>query len=157
MNKLITFLLSLILIVSCTKTNAIVDKSNPNFEEMTFDAVTKDLKFEGLFPEKIILLSEQWFNSKIKVNGIEGDMVFTLKNYVEEISIIQNGKRVDISLDFIVLLTKSSLSQRKIIKGQVSSFSTLEGTFSLAEFDRLVENTQKDLIVRLSRDLKSKI
>ena len=157
MNKFLLFFLSFVLIVSCSKTNAIVEKKNPTFQKMTFDVVTKDLIFEGLFPDRVTLLSEQWFNSKIKVNGLEGNMVFTLKNYSQEISVIQDGKRIDISLEFIVILTKSSLSQRKIIKGQVSSFSTLKGSFSLAEFDQLIENTQNDLIVRLSSDLKSKI
>ena len=49
------------------------------------------------------------------------------------------------------------MSQKKVIKGKVNSFSTLTGNFSLAEFDQLIIKTQTDLVLRLSRDLKSKI
>ena len=49
------------------------------------------------------------------------------------------------------------MSQTKFIEGTVSSYGTLSGTFSLNDFDTIIENTQKDLILRLSRDLQSKI
>ncbi len=49
------------------------------------------------------------------------------------------------------------LSQKKVIEGKVNSFGTLTGNFSLSEFDQLIQKTQSDLILRLSRDLKSKI
>jgi hypothetical protein len=50
-----------------------------------------------------------------------------------------------------------SLSQTKMIEGYVSSYGTLSGNFSLAEFDTVIQNAQSDLVLRLSRDLKSKI
>ena len=77
--------------------------------------------------------------------------------YFEEISSIDEGKRVDISLSFNVVLNKPSLSQTSLIEGSVSSYGTLTGNFSLSEFDTVIQNTQSDLILRLSRDLKSKI
>ena len=57
---------------------------------------------------------------------------------------------------FQYLLEKSQ-TKKKLINGSVSSFGTLTGNFSLSEFDTVIQNTQSDLILRLSRDLKSKI
>ena len=153
-----TFIVLLIfLFVNCSTSNAIVETTNPKFETMTFDAVSKNLIFEGDFPKNFTNLSRKWFDNKVKIDGFEGNMIFTLKNYSEINSKISDGKKIDISVEFQVLLEKSSLSQKKIINGKVNSFSTLTGDFSLSEFDQLIIKTQSDLILRLSRDLKSKI
>ena len=80
---------------------------------MTFDAVTK-VFFEGEFPQHFKDLSNQWFDSKVKINGLEGNMIFTLKNYSEQSSKINDGRKIDITVEFEVLLEKSSLSQKKL-------------------------------------------
>ncbi len=153
-----TFIVLLIfLFVNCSTSNAIVETTNPKFETMTFDAVSKNLIFEGDFPKNFTNQSRKWFDNKVKINGFEGNMIFTLKNYSEKNSKISDGRKIDISVEFQVLLEKSSLSQKKVINGKVNSFSTLTGDFSLSEFDQLIIKTQSDLILRLSRDLKSKI
>ena len=149
--------LILFFLVNCSTSNAIVKKPVLQFESMTFDAVTKSLLFEGVFPKHFKDLSNQWFDNKVKINGLEGNMLFVLKNYSEQSSKINDGRKIDISVEFEVLLEKSSLSQKKVIKGKVNSFSTLTGDFSLSEFDELIIKTQTDLVLRLSRDLKSKI
>ena len=43
------------------------------------------------------------------------------------------------------------------LESSVSSFGTLTGDFSLNDFDAVIQNTQSDLIMRLSRDLQTKI
>ncbi len=149
--------LFLFFLVNCSTSNAIVKKPVLQFESMTFDAVTKSLLFEGVFPQHFKDLSNQWFDNKVKINGLEGNMLFVLKNYSEQSSKINDGRKIDISVEFEVLLEKSSLSQKKVIKGKINSFSTLTGDFSLSEFDELIIKTQTDLVLRLSRDLKSKI
>ena len=149
--------LVLFFLVNCSTSNAIVKKTVPQFESMTFDAVTKSLLFEGEFPEHFKDLSNQWFDNKVKINGLEGNMLFILKNYSERSSKINDGRKIDITVEFEVHLEKSSLSQKKIISGKVNSYSTLTGDFSLSEFDKLIIKTQSDLVLRLSRDLKSKI
>ena len=130
-------ILILFFLVNCTTSNAVVKKPVPQFESMTFDAVTKSLLFEGVFPKHFKDLSNQWFDNKVKINGLEGNMLFVLKNYSEQSSKINDGRKIDISVEFKVLLEKSSLSQKKVIKGKINSFSTLTGDFSLSEFDEL--------------------
>jgi hypothetical protein len=154
-NSLITIFF--LFLINCSNTNAIVDTPAPQFETMTFDAVTKQLLFDGDFPEHFKDLSNNWFDNKVKINGLEGSMIFTLKNYTEQSSKINNGRKIDIIVEFQVILEKSSLSQKKVIKGKVKSYSALTGNFSLSEFDQLIKKTQTDLVLRLSRDLRSKI
>ena len=156
MTKFIILLLGF-LVVGCQSNDSIIDPIRPDFESMSFDVVQKQLVIETELPLHVEDLVSQWFDQKVKIDGFDGDMTFTISEYLEETSSISDGKRVDISLSFNVVLIKPSLSQTQMIEGSVSSYGTLTGNFSLAEFDTVIQNTQSDLILRLSRDLKSKI
>ena len=151
------FLLLGFLVAGCQSNNSIIDPIRPEFESVSFDVVQKQLIIEPELPLHVQDLVSQWFDQKVKIDGFDGEMTFTILEYLEETSSISDGKRVDISLSFKALLNKPSLSQTQMIEGSVSSYGTLTGNFSLAEFDTVIQNTQSDLILRLSRDLKSKI
>ena len=156
MTKFIFLLLSF-LVAGCQTNESIIEPLIPEFENVSFDVVQKQLIIEPELPSHIEYLVSQWFDQKVKIDGFDGEMTFTISEYLEETSSISDGKRVDISLSFNVFLNKPSLSQTQIIEGSVSSYGTLSGNFSLAEFDTVIQNTQSDLVLRLSRDLKSKI
>ena len=156
MSKLI-FLLLGFLVTGCQSNDSIIDLARPEFENVSFNVVQKQLVIVTELPLHVEDLVSQWFDQKVKIDGFDGEMTFTISEYLEETSSISDGKRVDISLSFNVVLNKPSLSQTKKIEGYVSSYGTLSGNFSLAEFDTVIQNTQSDLVLRLSRDLKSKI
>ena len=156
MNKFIFVLLGL-LVAGCQANEPFIDSIRPDFANVSFDVVQKQLVIEPELPSHVEGLVSQWFDQKVKIDGFDGEMTFTISKYLEEISSVSDGKRVDISLSFNVVLNKPSLSQTKKIEGYVSSYGTLSGNFSLAEFDTVIQNTQSDLVLRLSRDLKSKI
>ena len=145
------------LIAGCQANDSFIDSIRPEFENVSFDVVQKQLIIEPELPSHVEGLVSQWFNQKVKIDGFDGEMKFTISKYFEEISSIDEGKRVDISLSFNAVINKPSLSQTQMIEGSVTSFGTLTGNFSLAEFDTVIQNTQSDLVLRLSRDLKSKI
>ena len=151
------FLLLGFLVAGCQSNDSIVDPVRPEFENVSFNVVQKELVIETELPSHVEGLVSLWFDQKVKIDGFDGEMTFTISEYSEETSSISDGKRVDISLSFNAILNKPSLSQTQIIEGSVSSFGTLSGSFSLAEFDTVIQNTQIDLVLRLSRDLKSKI
>ena len=157
MNKFIFVLWGVFLLVGCQANESFIDPVQPDFENVSFDVVQKQLVIETELPSYVEGLVSQWFDQKVKIDGFDGEMKFTISEYSEEISSISDGKRVDVSLFFNVVLNKPSLSQTKFIEGNVSSYGTLSGNFSLAEFDTVIQNTQSDLVLRLSRDLKSKI
>ena len=156
MNKFIFVLLSF-LVAGCQTNEPFIDSIRPEFENVSFNVVQKELVIEPELPSHVEGLVSQWFDQKVKIDGFDGDMTFTISEYIEETSSISEGKRVNISLSFSAILNKPSLSQTQMIEGSVSSYGTLTGNFSLAEFDTVIQNTQSDLILRLSRDLKSKI
>jgi hypothetical protein len=144
-------------VAGCQSKDSFIDPIRPDFANVSFDVVQKQLVIESELPSHVEKLVSQWFDQKVKIDGFDGEMTFTISEYLEDTSSISEGKRVDISLSFNVLLNKPSLSQTKKIEGYVSSYGTLTGNFSLAEFDTVIQNTQSDLVLRLSRDLKSKI
>ena len=156
MTKFILLILSF-LFAGCQANESFIDPIRPDFANVSFDVVQKQLVIEPELPSHVEGLVSQWFDQKVKIDGFDGEMIFTILEYLEETSSISDGKRVDISLSFNVVLNKPSLSQTKKIEGYVSSYGTLSGNFSLAEFDTVIQNTQSDLVLRLSRDLKSKI
>ena len=156
MNKFI-FLLLGFLVAGCQANESFINPIKTDFENVSFDVVQKQLIIEPKLPNHVEGLVSKWFDQKVKINGFDGDMTFTISKYLEEISSISDGKGVDISLSFNALLSKPSLSQTQMIEGSVSSYGTLTGNFSLAEFDTVIQNTQSDLVLRRSRDLKSKI
>ena len=155
-NKFI-ILISSFLIIGCNTNERIVKPFNPELETISFDVVQKKLMIEQDLPINIQNLINKWFDQKIKIDGFDGEMTFTILEYLEETSSISDGKRVDISLSFNVVLNKPSLSKTHMIEGSVFSYGTLTGNFSLTDFETVIQNTQSDLVLRLSRDLKSKI
>ena len=156
MNKIL-LLFYTILIISCNSKTLVVNPIKAELETMTFDVVEKNLVVEQNLPDQVQTLIAHWFDQKVLINGFDGKMTFTVNQYTQEVSSVIDGKRVDVALTFSVNLNKPSLSQTKLIEGTVSSYGILTGNFSLAEFDATIQNTQTDLIIRLSRDLKSKI
>tara|TARA_B100000886_G_scaffold323906_1_gene268104 strand:+ start:1649 stop:2119 length:471 start_codon:yes stop_codon:yes gene_type:complete len=156
MNKFLIVFLSFIF-TSCSANETLINPIKSELEVITFDVVEKKLHVEKNLPENAEKLLTKWFNDKVKINGFDGQLIFTIIDYSQNIISIIDGKKVEISLNFNLVLTKPTMSQTKFIEGTVSSYGTLSGTFSLNDFDTIIENTQKDLILRLSRDLQSKI
>ena len=156
MSKLVFVFLGF-LVAGCQANESFIEPLRPDFANVSFDVVQKQLVIEPDLPSHMQNLISQWFDQKVKIDGFDGEMQFTISEYLEETSSIKDGKRVDISLTFNVILNKPSLSQTEMIDGYVSSYGTITGNYSLAELDTVTQNTQSDLVLRLSRDLKSKI
>ena len=156
MNKFI-FLIFSFLVAACNANESFIEPLKTEFETISFEVVQKQLILEKELPNHVQNLLSQWFDQRVKIDGFEGNMKFIVSDFNQEITSIKEGKRVDVSLSFEVILNKSSLSQIKRIEGNISSYGTLTGNFSLSEFDTVIQNTQSDLILRLSKDLKSKI
>ena len=151
------FIIFTLIFVSCSAKESLIDPINPQFGTISFDVVQKELILKIDIPSNLKNLINQWFDNKVKINGFDGQMTFTINDYREETSTIVDGKRVNIFLSFSLILTKPTLSQKKYVEGSVTSFGTLTGDFSLNDFEVVIQNTQSDLIMRLSRDLQTKI
>lgn len=146
-----------IFLTSCNNNASSLEEKTLKLYEMTFDVVEKELVLEGSYPIEVRELIEKWFDVKVKINGFDGKIVFTFYDYLEKISKIKDGKKIDISLKFKANILNNSSLRKKNIDGEVKVFGTLTGDFTLNEFDVVIKNTQFDLITILSRDLKEKI
>ena len=147
------FLLFSLMVVGCNANESFVDPLQPEFEFISFDVVQKQLVIEKELPDHMQNLLSQWFDQRVKIDGFNGDMKFIASNFNQEVFSIDDGKKVEMSLSFKVLLNKPSLSQTKLIEGTITSYGTLTGNFSLNDLDTVIQNTQSDLIIRLSKDL----
>ena len=148
-------ILSILLIIFFYNTT-IGYSSNSMFNDISnlkFDVVEKKLIIDSSFPNFLLKNINYWFDNKIKVDGIDGKIIFKISSYSEKISQIDNGKKVDIIFNFEYLIQKSNFS-KKTYKAEINSYGTISGDFSLNDFDKIIENTQLDLIVRLSNNLK---
>lgn len=154
--KIFLILISLLLL-SCNAKEISVYENKNQLETITFDVVQKNLIIETDLPTHLDLSISKWFNNNIKIDGFNGDLFFTIYDFSQNIFNIDNGKKVEASISFKVLINKENFSKTKIIEGKINSFGTLTGSFSLDDFDVVIKNTQNDLILRLSRDLASKI
>ena len=141
-------------ICSCVNSNDL-EKVNYEFNDVFFDVVEKQIVFEGKLPQNLESIAKKWFSNNVKVDGLEGKMSLKLFNYQENISNINDGKRIELSLFFLVLMEKNLLSTRKEIKGEINAYSNITGDFSLKEVDALILNSQAELILLLSKKLQS--
>lgn len=154
MKKLLIFL-TVFIISSCVANEKLVESSPPKLQIISFDVVQKQLLVDANIPDNLQLLITRWFNDKIKLNGFDGSMVFKVTSFNQDITLINNGKRVDAFLSFKINLIRSSQTKKKFIEGSVSSYGELTGDFSLNDFDNVINNVHNDLILRLSKELKS--
>lgn len=146
-----------ITLASCTNVDAKFEPINlSKYEKISFDAVEKELSIDTTLPVNVANHLKYWFSEKVKVNGFEGSLLLIINNYQEIVSNIDNGKKVEIIIDFSIRVEKAS-SKMEFINGQIKEFSTITGDFSLLEVDSMIESTQKNIIFRLSKDLSSKI
>tara|TARA_B100000963_G_scaffold142506_1_gene124038 strand:- start:2610 stop:3092 length:483 start_codon:yes stop_codon:yes gene_type:complete len=149
-------LLILIFFYVNTASTQVIDKKKIlNLNISSFDVVEKDLKFSEEIPTDFKNLTKLWFDEKVKVNGFEGKITIYIDEYSENISTIDDGKRIDISINFNAEISKLNNKKINKAKGNVSSFGTMVGDFSLNEFDVLISNTQSELIVILSKKLET--
>lgn len=159
MKKLInslTIIISLSFFITCSNSQNLIIPVSSNFNELKFDVVSKNLIFQENVNPNIISLTSNWFDRFIKLDGFDGNLDLLIYDYLEVISDIDNGKRIETSFKFTLNITKNQSSFNKVIEGKVSSFGKITGDFSLNDFDDLIINTQIELINRLASDLKSK-
>ena len=124
-------------------------------KEIFFDVVQKKLIMENELPDNLNIIINTWFDNKIKVNGFEGSLILILSNYNENITNIEKGKKIDLSLDFHLEINKGSLAKKDTFNGAVRANSKITGNFKLNELDELLLNSQYRLISILSDKLNS--
>ena len=110
-----------------------------------------------LILEALSFVKKNSVNQFTLINNASAFIYDSAENFEENILTITDGKRLEARLTFNVFIGENSEFQTQSIQGNISSYGEITGDFTLKEFDILVQNTQSDLIIRLSHYLESKI
>jgi hypothetical protein len=145
MVKHLTLLLFVLFIGCEINSEQLIKSESINFENVKFNAVSKDLKFtnieEGLEVETTKKLVKNWFNNNIKIDGFEGNLSINVTSI--KTNKIKRDEyyrfEIDISIEF--LETNEVLNKRKIYKINSIEYGDIEGSFSIKDTENLNKNT----------------
>ena len=152
MVKYLTSLLFVLFIGCEMNSEQLIKSENINFENIKFNAVSKDLKFtnieEGPEVETTKKLVKDWFNNNVKIDGFDGNLSINITSI--GINKIKKDEyyRFEINISIEFLETNEVLNKRKIYKINSIEYGDIEGSFSIKDTENLNKNT-------ISNSLKS--
>lgn len=154
MYKLVAILFFLL---GCSNSSSEMNFISNDIDEVKFDVVEKQIIFQGAIPDNIKKYFEYWFNEKVKVDGFNGKVIIDITNYEESISKIDDGKKIEISLDVSISMENKAQSKLNNYLLTIREFGTITGDFSMNDLDALKISLQKNSLSSLSKNINSKI
>ena len=157
MVKYLTLLLFVLFIGCEMNSEQLIKSENINFENIKFNAVSKDLKFtnieEGPEVETTKKLVKDWFNSNVKVDGFDGNLSINVTSI--GINKIKKDEyyRFEINISIEFLENNEVLNKRKIYKINSIEYGDIEGNFSIKD----TENLNKNIILNSLKSINQKV
>ena len=157
MAKYLTLLLFVLFIGCEMNSEQLIKSENINFENIKFNAVSKDLKFtnieEGLEVETTKKLVKNWFNNNIKIDGFEGNLSINVTSIKTNKIIRDEYYRFEIDISIEFLETNEVLNKRKIYKINSIEYGDIEGSFTIKD----TENLNKNIISNSLKSINQKV
>ena len=157
MVKYLTLLLFVLFIGCEMNSEQLIKSENINFENIKFNAVSKDLKFtnieEGPEVETTKKLVKDWFNNNVKIDGFDGNLSINVTSI--NINKIKKDEyyRFEINISIEFLETNEVLNKRKIYKINSIEYGDIEGSFSIKD----TENLNKNIILNSLKSINQKV
>ena len=157
MAKYLTLLLFVLFIGCEMNSEQLIKSENINFENIKFNAVSKDLKFtnieEGPEVETTKKLIKNWFNNHVKIDGFDGNLSISVTSI--DINKIKKDEyyRFEINISIEFLETNEVLNKRKIYKINSTEYGDIEGSFSIKD----TENLNKNIISNSLKSINQKV
>ena len=157
MVKHLTLLLFVLFIGCEMNSEQLIKSENINFENIKFNAVSKDLKFtnieEGPEVETTKKLVKDWFNNNVKIDGFDGNLSINVTSI--NINKIKKDEyyRFEINISIEFLETNEVLNKRKIYKINSIEYGDIEGSFSIKD----TENLNKNIILNSLKSINQKV
>ena len=157
MVKHLTLLLFVLFIGCEMNSEQLIKSENINFENIKFNAVSKDLKFtnieEGPEVETTKKLMKDWFNNNVKIDGFDGNLSINVTSI--DINKIKKDEyyRFEINISIEFLETNEVLNKRKIYKINSTEYGDIEGSFSIKD----TENLNKNIISNSLKSINQKV
>ena len=150
--------LLLVLFIGCEmNSKQLIKSENINFENIKFNAVSKDLKFtnieEGPEVETTKKVVNDWFNNNVKIDGFDGNLSINVTSI--NINKIKKDEyyRFEINISIEFLETNEVLNKRKIYKINSIEYGDIEGSFSIKD----TENLNKNIISNSLKSINQKV
>ena len=147
-----------ILFIGCEmNSEQLIKSENINFNNIKFNAVSKDLKFtnnqEGPEVETVKKLIKNWFSNNVKIDGFEGNLNVNVTSI--EINKIKKDEyyRFEINLSIEFLESNEVLKKKKIYKVNSIEYGDIEGSFSIKD----TENLNKNIIINSLKSINQKV
>lgn len=148
----------LILLVGCEmNSEQLIKSKNINFENIKFNAVTKDLNFtnnqEGPDIDLSKNLIKYWFDNNVKTDGFDGNLIVNVTSI--KINKIKKDDYYRFEIDLIIefIETNDVLNKRKIYKINSIEYGDIEGSFSIKD----TENLNKNIISNCLKNINQKV
>lgn len=148
----------LILLVGCEmNSEQLIKSKNINFENIKFNAVTKDLNFtnnqEGPDVDLSKNLIKYWFDNNVKTDGFDGNLSVNVTSI--KINKIKKDDYYRFEIDLIIefIETNEVLNKRKIYKINSIEYGDIEGSFSIKD----TENLNKNIISNCLKNINQKV
>lgn len=148
----------LILLVGCEmNSEQLIKSKNINFENIKFNAVTKDLNFtnnqEGPDIDLSKNLIKYWFDNNVKTDGFDGNLIVNVTSI--KINKIKKDDYYRFEIDLIIefIETNEVLNKRKIYKINSIEYGDIEGSFSIKD----TENLNKNIISNCLKNINQKV
>ena len=157
MVKYLTLLLFVLFIGCEMNSEQLIKSENINFENIKFNAVSKNLKFtnieEGPEVETTKKLVKDWFNNNVKIDGFDGNLSINVTSI--DINKIKKDEyyRFEINVSIEFLETNEVLNKRKIYKINSIEYGDIEGSFSIKD----TENLNKNIISNSLKSINQKV
>ena len=157
MVKYLTLLLFVLFIGCEMNSEQLIKSENIYFENVKFNAVSKDLKFtnieEGPEVETTKKLVKDWFNNNVKIDGFDGNLSINVTSIL--INKIKEDEyyRFEINISIEFLETNEVLNKRKIYKINSIEYGDIEGSFSIKD----TENLNKNIISNSLKSINQKV
>ena len=157
MVKYLTLLLFILLIGCEINSEQFIKSENINYENIKFNAVSKNLKFtnnqEGKEVDITKKLVNDWFNNNVKIDGFDGNLSINVTSIEINKIIKDEYYRFEISLSIEFLETNETLNKRKIYKINSIEYGDIEGSFSIKD----TENLNKNIISKSLKSINQKV
>ena len=157
MVKHLTLLLFVLFIGCEMNSEQLIKSENINFDNIKFNAVSKDLKFtniqEGPEVETTKKLVKDWFNNNVKIDGFDGNLSINVTSI--NINKIKKDEyyRFEINISIEFLETNELLNKRKVYKINSIEYGDIEGNFSIKD----TENLNMNIISNSLKSINQKV
>lgn len=151
-------LLLLTVLVGCEiNSQQLIELEKFNFENVKFNAVSKNIVFEDINNNPDVEYAKEqlnkWFDEKIKVDGIDGELSIFVKsiqiNKVKEVDFYRF--EINLNIDFVEQSKTMNFSKSYNLKS--IEFGEINGVFSIKDQENLNKNITLKSIKTINKKL----